>query len=364
MDFKFSKGGEENSQAEPAAEKKNQSAILALLVILVGGFSYVYFFTGIIKPQEAGKPAETAETSQVVKMPLPPRDGDAAKADAKPADVKPADAKPEVVPPPKAEPAKPAPAAPVAVAVPAPAPAPAAKPPVQPAVKPKEEPKKAEPVKPKEEPRKAEPVKSAEKKPAAAESKPAAADKKAEPAKTETKKAAAETAPKAAVPAKPAKSAAAASAGGGVWSILVGSYVLEDALSADMGRVRKAGLEPVVKAGPRKKTTMNRLYVSEFADRAEAQAVLDKLKRHTSDAFIVDQAGKHTVYAGSYLLDTYTATEMERLRAAGFQVSLKRTEVTIPSQSVTLGPYKDKKAADAALGKLKAAGVKATLSQQ
>ncbi len=354
MDFKFSKGGEENSQAEPAAEKKNQSAILALLIILVGGFSYVYFFTGIIKPQEGSKPAEPAETAQVVKMPLPPRDGEAAKADAKPADVKPADAKPEAAPPAKAEPAKPAPAAPVAATVPAPT----AKTAAQPAAKPKEEPKKAEPVKPKEEPRKAEPVKPAEKKPAVAESKPAPADKKAEPAKTEAKKVAAETAPKAAVPAKPAK------VGGGVWSILIGSYVLEDALSADMGRVRKAGLEPVVKAGPRKKTAMNRLYVSEFADRADAQAVLDKLKRHTSDAFIVDQAGKHTVYAGSYLLDTYTATEMERLRAAGFQVSLKRTEVAIPSQSVTLGPYKDKKAADAALGKLKAAGVKATLSQQ
>lgn len=360
MDFKFSKGGEENSQAEPAAEKKNQSAILALLVILVGGFSYVYFFTGIIKPQEPSKPAEPAETAQVVKMPLPPRDGEAAKADAKPADAKPADAKPAAAPPVKAEPAKPAPAAPVAVAVPAPAPA--AKPVAQPPAKPKEEPKKAEPVKPKEEPRKAEPAKPVEKKPAVAESKPAAADKKAEPAKAEAKKVASEAAPKAAVPAKPAKSEAAASAGGGVWSILVGSYVLEDALSADMGRVRKAGLEPVVKAGPRKKTAMNRLYLSEFANRAGAQAVLDKLKRHTSDAFVVDQAGKHTVYAGSYLLDTHTATEVERLRAAGFQVSLKRTEVAIPSQNLILGPYKDKKAADAALGKLKAAGVKATLS--
>jgi cell division protein FtsN len=52
------------------------------------------------------------------------------------------------------------------------------------------------------------------------------------------------------------------------------------------------------------------------------------------------------------------------LSAAGFHVSLKRTEVAIPSKNLTLGPYKNKKAAEAALGKLKAAGVKAALSRQ
>jgi cell division septation protein DedD len=349
MEFKFSKGDEEGVQAQPVPEKKNQNALLILILLLVGGFSYVYFFTGIFKPQEASNPVE-APKAQVVKMPLPPRDGETGKAD-----VKPADAKKEAAAAPKAEPPKAAPAPPVTAAA-----APAVKAPLPPSAKPKEEPKKAEPAKPKEEPKKAEPVKPAEKK-------TVAADKKPEPAKADAKKVAAEPAPKPKVsPPKPEKSAkaVAASAGsGGPWSILVGTYVLEDALSADMGRVRKAGLDPVVKPGARKKTSMNRLFLSEFSDRPSALAALDKLKRHTSDAFIIDQGGKHTVYAGSYLLDARAASETERLSAAGFKVTLKRAEIAIPSQSLTLGPFSDKKAADAVLGKLKAAGVKAALSR-
>jgi cell division septation protein DedD len=367
MEFKFSKGDADGAETQPAAEKKNQTALLVLLLILVGGFSYVYFFTGLIKPQEAPKPAEAPAKTQVVKMPLPPSDGGTVKTDAKPVDAKPADAKKEAPAAPKAEPPK----ASVAAAVPP------AKTPAPPAAKPKEEPKKAEPVKakeepkkaetkkaepakPKEEPKKAEPAKPADKKPVVAEKKP-------EPAKADAKKATAAAEPKPKAPLekseKPAKTEAAAAASGGPWSVLVGSYVLEDALSADMGRVRKAGLDPVVKPGARKKSAMNRLFLSEFSDRAAAQTVLDKLKRHTSDAFIVEQGGKHAVYAGSYLLDVRAASETERLGAAGFQVTLKRVEIAIPSQSLTVGPFSDKKAADAALGKLKAAGIKATLSK-
>ncbi|MDD5284408.1 MAG: SPOR domain-containing protein [Desulfuromonadaceae bacterium] len=351
MEFKFSKGGEENLQAEPAAEKKKQSALLLLLLLLVGGFTYIYFFTGIIKPQEVSKPVETpAAQQQVVKMPLPPRDKDAVKTDAKSADVK----KVAAIPP-KVEPPKIAQASPVA--------SPAPKMPPQPPAKPKDELKKAEPTKPADK----KPAVS-EKKPAVADKKPVVADKKSEPAKTNVKKAAEEVAPIPKAPPakskKPLKAEAGTATSGSTWLVLVGTYVLEDALSTDMGRVRKAGLYPVVKPGARKKTTMNRLFLSEFADRAEAKASLDKLKRHTSDAFVVEQEGKFAVYAGSYLLDAPAASEMERLKVAGFQVSLKRVEVAIPSQKLILGPFGDKKAADAALSKLKAAGVKAALSQQ
>jgi cell division septation protein DedD len=337
MEFKFSKGGDENVHAEPSGEKKNQSAILVLLLLLVGGFSYIYFFTGIIKPEDAPKPAEAPVAAKVVKMPLPPLEGVAGKVAAKSADVK-----KEVVQPVKAEPPK-AQTAPVATA------APAAKTPVQPPTKTKEEPKKAESAKP-------------------AEKKPAVAVKKSEPAKAEVKKASADIATKSkSLPEKlekPVKAAAGSTGSKITWSILVGTYVLEDALSTDMGRVRKAGFSPAVKPGAHKKSAMNRLFLSEFADRAAAQAALDKLKRHTSDAFILDHAGKHTVYAGSYLLDVRAASEMERLNAAGFPVSLKHAEIAIPSQNLTLGPFSDKKTADAALSKLKGAGVKATLSRQ
>lgn len=349
MEFKFSKGGEESVQAEPAAEKKNQTAILVLLLLLVGGFSYVYFFTGIIKPQEAAKPAAAPVAAQIVKMPLPQPDGNAGKED-----VKPADAKKEAIVPPKTE----LPKAPVA---PAAAVAQGAKAPAQQPVKPNEEPKKVEAVKPKEAVKKAEPPKASEKP-------PAVADKKTETAKADIKKATVAVSAKSkTLPVKtekPVKANAVSSGEVGPRSILVGTYVLEDALSTDMGHIRKAGFEPVVKPGARKKTAMNRLFLAEFTERSAAQDALDKLRHQTSDAFVVDQAGKYSVYAGSYLLDARAASEMKRLNASGFPVSLKRVEVAIPTQTLTVGPFKDKKSADVALGKLKAAGVKAAILQK
>jgi cell division septation protein DedD len=148
----------------------------------------------------------------------------------------------------------------------------------------------------------------------------------------------------------------------GRWTVLVGNYVLEEALAVDLGRIRSAGLEAFVVPGAHKKTHMNRLLLADYTDRASAQNELDKLKRVTSDAFILDSAATHSVYAGSYLLDSRAASEKERLAAAGFALTLKRADVAIPSKNLTAGSFADKKAAEDVLKKLRAAGVKATLS--
>jgi cell division septation protein DedD len=150
----------------------------------------------------------------------------------------------------------------------------------------------------------------------------------------------------------------------GNWSVLVGTYVLEESLSADMSRVRKAGLVPVVKNAARKKSQMNRLLLSEFSDRAAARAAFEKLKAHTSDAFILEKGGRYAVYAGSYLLTERVASEKERLQAEGFPVTLQHSDVSIPAQSLTVGPFIGKKAASAAVKTLKGAGIKASLIRQ
>jgi cell division protein FtsN len=149
----------------------------------------------------------------------------------------------------------------------------------------------------------------------------------------------------------------------GVWKLVVGSYLLEDALSADMVRVRKAGLEAAVEPGEKKNTLMNRLLLGEYDNRVVLQDNFEKLKRYTSDAFIIEHGGKFSLYAGSYLLDSRAASEKERLGAAGFQLSLKRTEVAVSTRRLTAGKFNDKKAAEAALKKLKDAGINASLSK-
>ncbi len=349
MDIKFSKGSNEAPQQELSGEKKNQSALLVLLLLLVGGFLYTYFFTDLIKQPEASKIAEVPKPA-VVKMPLPSRDA-ATVMDAK--TNSPADATSPNTQTPKQ--IQNPPVASVAASS-------AGKTPLA-AVKPKEEPKKPEQSKPLEKNTQPAPVSKPDVKVTATGKKPVTTDRNNETAKSVSGKKIAVKVEKH-HKATPAKTSAATEKAGDGWSILVGHYVLEEALSADMGRVRKAGLAPVVKAGVRKKTSMNRLMLAEFATRDEAQTAIAKLKRYTSDAFIIYQGGKQVVYAGSYLLDSRAASEKERLTATGFPVTLKRTEIAIPTQSLSIGPFSDKKNADAAVGKLKVVGINATIVRQ
>ncbi|MDD2852715.1 MAG: SPOR domain-containing protein [Desulfuromonadaceae bacterium] len=338
MEFKTSNDSNELKPDDGAGEKKSQTSLLILLLILVGGFSYLYFFTDLIKPQVVKTASEAvAPVPQVVKMPLPQREG-AAQAPAK-------------TEPPSIAAAPPAAAPTGAKAATAPA-----------SAKPADEAKKSAVVKPVD--KKASPVavagnkagaptvaKTSEKKSPPDVKKSGAAPAKSVAAQNNVKK----QASGAPVPVKKVATA---------WTIVIGNYLLEETLSGDMVRVRKAGFDPVVKASIKKKTTMNRLLVARLHDKGAALAQLEKLKQLTSDAFMIEQGGGYSVFAGSYIKDEAARSERDRLKAAGYSVSLKRTDIAIPSQSLSVGPFANKKSADAALGKLKKAGIKATLSQQ
>lgn len=195
-------------------------------------------------------------------------------------------------------------------------------------------------------------------KPAVAEKTPPAA----KPAAVVKKQAEKEQA--AALAAKKKPQTPAATTSGGRWTVVMGPYLLEETLASDLTKVRRAGLSATIQPTARKKAAMNRLYLAQFDDRAAAQAELDKLKRYTSDAFILEHAGKHSVFAGSYLLDSRAVSEKERLAAAGFNLTLKRSDVAIPSKRMVVGTYRDRGAAENVQKKLKGAGVKGTLVRQ
>lgn len=359
MDFKFSKDSGNSQQEVAPGGKKNQNSLLVLLLILVGGFTYLYFFTGLIKPQQAVTPAvPTTAAPQVVKMPLPSREGEPAKAEGKKQE--------------NLEALTTAPTAPVTAAVPAVKPsAVPAKPPAPPAAK-AVPPPTAKPITVAAQPAGTKPqkettavknggnvsaTKAEVKKPVIETKKTAVADKKHITAQVIKKPVLEDhTKPKAITKSKKAAPES--------WSLMVGNYVLEETLSADMGRVRKAGFEPIVKPSTRKKTSMNRLFVSDFNNRAAAQSALQNLKQHTSDAFIIEQGGRFSLYAGSYLQTESAHSEKERLKTAGFSTTVKHSDIAIPTQSLSIGPFNSKKMAEAALAKLKIAGFKATLLQK
>jgi cell division septation protein DedD len=326
MDFKFD-AGSKGDAAPQGQDKGRQTVLLVVLLLLLGGFGYLYFFTGLIRPQEQAAPPQPVP--QVVKQPLPARDG--VQSQMSSAVQTAAPAAPTMAPAQATTPAATSSAVPAkAPAVVKPA-APAAKPVAQkPVVDAKSTAKPAQAAK-------AEPIK-----PVAA-LKPAATPKVAEK--------------KAAAPKASPKPAATAAKVGGPWTVVVGSYVLEEKLAADMARVKAAGLTPVMTSGQRHMTTMHRLKYADYADRDTAQQAVELLKRTGGDGFVMQKAGKYEVFAGSYAQLTSAQAEQQRLANAGIKVSLQKSQVGVPSRKLTAGTYTDRKVAESTLKKLKQAGI-------
>lgn len=329
MDSKFNnKTTEGEAQAQPQ-EKGRQTGMVVLLLLLLGGFGYLYFFTGLIRPQE--QPPAPQPPPQVVKQPLPARD--AAPADA----AKPAEQRAQ------ATPSAPVPAAP-AVAKPA-----DTKVAATPAPRAEEKKAAAKPA------AKPEPVKAA----APAVKKPEAV-KPAVPVK-QAEKNVAETKPAQSKQAEPARKAAIAPKKSGPWTVVAGLYVVEETLAADMNKVKNTGLTPLMTSGPKRPVTMHRLFYAEYSSKDEAKQAVEKLQRTSGGGFSVQRGDKHEVYAGSYAVLSGAQAEQQRLAAAGVKVTIKKSQVSLASRKLTAGTFTDRKVAEDALKKLKSAGISAAV---
>jgi cell division protein FtsN len=138
---------------------------------------------------------------------------------------------------------------------------------------------------------------------------------------------------------------------------VVGLYVVEETLAADLSEVKRVGLTPVMTSGPRRQVTMNRLFLGDYAAKQDAQQAVEKLRSTGGSGFILQQGDKYEVYAGSYAVLSGAQTEQQRLAAAGVKVVVRKTQVSLASRKLTAGTYTDRKAAEAALKKLKTAGI-------
>ncbi len=344
MDIKFSKESKEAEDTAQPQEKGRQTSLLVLLLVLLGGFGYLYFFTDLIRTQPL-QPAPQQPT-QVAKQPLPERS-------AQPADViKPVEPGAQVASPGTPPPSAVTPAAPVVAPLQKPVDTKAVPAPV---VKPEE--KKTVAAKPVVQP---EAIKAATtpavKKPESG--KAAALVAKAEQKKTEPSKAVDKkvVSAKASSPQKNVTRVSASKAGG-PWTVVVGLYVVEETLAADLSEVKRVGLTPVMTSGPRRQVTMNRLFLGDYAAKQDAQQAIEKLRSTGGSGFILQQGDKYEVYAGSYAVLSGAQTEQQRLAAAGVKVVVRKTQVPLASRKLTAGTYTDRKAAEAALKKLKNAGI-------
>jgi hypothetical protein len=352
---------------EGGAEQKNvkQRVLLLVLLLLLAVFGYLYFFTGMIKPREEAAKPELPQAVQV-KKPLPPRpvEGEtetkqpavkheppAAKeaVAAKPAVEEPANAgKPQEesaskgATPAKQEKAKSAPPAKAAE------PAKTAEPKAQPvAAK-----KTAEPVA----------TKTAEKKPAAAPTKtekPVAAGAVAKK-KPGAKAGAEQEGAKKAAAAKPTHKRATR----GKFTLLIGEFVPNKTFLALEAKLIKQGVKPLGKTSLKKPEPMNRLFVAAYGDYESAAAELEKLKKLTSDAFYIENAGKYTLYAGSYYDMALVEKERKRLAGKGYKIEVQKVAVPVAVVRLTAGSFSAKEDAERVAASLKKQGVTASVITQ
>lgn len=143
-----------------------------------------------------------------------------------------------------------------------------------------------------------------------------------------------------------------------VYSLRVGTYVVDEKLEKDKEKVIKAGLEPIVVSGGTRKATMNRLFLGAFDDKQKAEAQLGKVKKVSDSAFMIQEKGKYAVYAGSYYVEKTAVQEQNRLGALGITLVLKKADVPLPAQKLTAGRFSSIKAAQEAASRLKKLGLK------
>ncbi len=329
----------ENLAANPIRNERGNTTrtLLLLLLLVVAAAGYLYYFTDLIRPEEAAKPAPVQTAP--VKKPLPPRPAPQAGEGAAP--VKPEEAKT------KGAPAAPAAAKPSAEKKPAPAAAPPAKP----------EPPKVAKAQPPAKPATA-PAPTAKAAPAPAKPAPAPVKKQVASASTAKK----EAAPVAKTEKRTTKGAKPAAKGkGGRYALLLGDFVPDPTFLAVQAKLKKSGITPVRKSVMTAPEPMSRLFVAQFTDQDTAEAELQKLKQLTADAFLIADSGTYTLYAGSYFTESRTASEMKRLNARGITPVIRKARLAIKVTRVTAGSYASPEEARKDALRLKKQGVSATV---
>jgi len=344
---------------EPRGDNAGNSKVsLLILLVLVGAFAYLYFFTSLIVPHETAAPKAPAATPEV-KQSMPPRPAEpgapAAPAAPPAAATQAEETKPAAVAAPATPAAQPA-AKPAAPAAAAPAAKPAAPPPAPAAAKPApaQQPPAAKAAQPAATPPAA---KAAAPAPAAA---PATAKKtgaptaKAVEAKPAVKKDEPKSA-KAAVPAEPAKTAAAEKSHkkkAAAFVIAAGEFPAGAAVAAAEAKLEKHGVKPVLKQVSQQGREMNRLFVSSFNDYDAYSGELERIRQTAKSAFGIEKDGKYSIYAGSFSATALAEAEKKRLQGKGIKAEIQKTVLPGTTVKMTAGAFPTRAAADKAAAAL------------
>lgn len=304
----------EDSNPANGTRGSSQRFFLLVLLFLVMVFGYLYFFTGLIKPREEAAKAPPGPTTQI-RHPLPPRTD---LGDEKPA----ATAEPVGQHPAKAKAEQSAPSTTASQAKPV-------------AVTPQSAPAKVE---------------KEEKKPLHKEQAntfPAVAPAVGLQQKAGPKRVAAATTAgkKAPEPSLAARRKPTSAEKQGAFTLLIGEFALDRDFKACLTKLKKLGITPIQGKNIEKVEIMHRLFLADFDTHHAAEMELQKLRKVTSSAFILEQNRRYALYAGSFLYQRGAALEQKRLAGKGIKLSLQTAKVKLPINRVTTGSFTSSAAA-------------------
>ena len=141
--------------------------------------------------------------------------------------------------------------------------------------------------------------------------------------------------------------------------MLVGDYVPDKMFEEVQAKLKKSGIVPVKMTAVTAPEPMKRLAVAQFTDQDTAEAELQKLKKLTSDAFLVADEGAYSLYAGSYFGDGMLRSEQRRLGSQGIKTVVKKVQVQIKVMRVSAGSYASSDEARKDVQRLKKLGLTA-----
>lgn len=330
--------------------KQNQAAKIVLLLILVGVFGYIYFFTSLIRPDAVKDEAkEASPPPQMVKKPIPAK-GDGAAADA---EGKKEQTQPSAAPAAKGEKGAPPAAQVGGSSPPAPkkepavtAPPPTSQPSVSQSPPPQAPPKAGKSAQaPTQAAKSAQPppqtAKSAQTPPPQAQPAPAPKAAKGEP-----KKESGDGGRTGASSAKSARKPVVPPVQGGAFALSFGE-IPEGAVLNDLRKsLAAARVAPVTVKPVSRTVTVHRLLVGERPDHDEALRDVSSLRKKKIDAFMGEAGDRYRVYAGSYLYRDRADAEVRRLETLGVKTTVVTGEASLKLMSVTAGAFPDRESAE------------------
>ena len=146
------------------------------------------------------------------------------------------------------------------------------------------------------------------------------------------------------------------------YTLVLGEYVVKTALQDAKMRAQKAGVQPVVEQGPKRKEPMTRIYIGGFAKPEAVKDMAEKLRSADAESFTLkDKTGKLHIYAGSYHDQKAAEKEKVRLAALGIKSDLKQVLVSVPTFVLTAGCFYTQEAAMEKVAELEQLGMKSVV---